>query len=606
MNFSAILYIVIIICMTIFIRCSTESYISTYDFVIIGAGSGGSVLANRLSEVAEWKILLIEAGKEEIFLTDVPLLAPIMQITDYNWGYRTEPKKGQHGYCLSMVDGRCNWPRGKAVGGTSVINFMIYTRGGKADYDKWEAYGNTGWGYDDILPYFLKSENNRLKYHDKRYHSSNGYLDVSDVPYVSRLRNPFLQSAKEFGYKINDYNAERLLGFSAIQANLRNGRRVSASKAFLDPIRQIRKNLRILTFARVVKILIEPETHRAIGVKFLDRNQKMHIVKAKREVLLCAGTLNSAQLLMLSGVGPRQHLKQLGIQVIEDLPVGYNLQDHVSMGALTFLVNDTVTIMESRLLTNPVNVFDYFIKGTGPFTVPGGAEALAFIDTKTFLERDNHQDETADYPDIELVLGIGALTGDLSGSMRHLFALTDDFDRQVFADHKGSDAFSIVPILMKPKSYGRVSLRSANPLDPPILEANYYEQQEDLDTMIRGIKAGIKVGMSQAFKHFNTTLLPMTFNGCDRFVFNTDEYWSCVARHISTTLGHFTGTCKMAPRTNGGVVDPRLRVYGVKSLRVIDASIMPEIIAGHTCAPTYMIGEKAADMIKEDWAVSTI
>ncbi|OXU20529.1 hypothetical protein TSAR_005556 [Trichomalopsis sarcophagae] len=608
MFFTAIL---VLIYATNFGRCglddtADEEDAGTYDFVIIGAGSGGSVLANRLSEVANWKILLVEAGKEEMFLTDIPLLAPILHITDYNWGYRTEPKSGKLGYCLSMTDGRCNWPRGKALGGTSVINFMIYTRGARADYDEWEAMGNPGWAYRDVLPYFLKSENSRLKYQDQRYHSLGGYLDVSNVPYVSRLRQPFLQSAKEFGYKFNDYNGESLMGFSPVQANLRFGRRVSASKAFLDPIVNRRKNLRISTFSRVTKILVNSETRRASAVKFIGiNNNKTYVARARREVLLCAGTLNSPQLLMLSGIGPKAHLESFGIKVLEDLPVGQNLQDHVSMSALTFLVNDSVTIIEPRLVMNPINTFDYLLKGSGPFTVPGGAEALAFIDTKSLLEnrKPGKGPSSANYPDIELVLGIGALTGDVSGSLRSLFGFSDDFERRVFSHYKGLDAFSIVPILMRPKSRGRVSLRSANPMEPPILEANYYERSEDLDTIVRGIKAAIKVASSRAFKRFNATLLPVAFPGCEHLQFASDDYWACVARHVSTTLGHFTSTCRMAPRAQGGVVDSRLRVYGIQGLRVVDASVMPEIIAGHTCAPTYMIGEKAADMIKQDWAV---
>ncbi|XP_058791714.1 glucose dehydrogenase [FAD, quinone]-like [Phymastichus coffea] len=579
----------------------------SYDFVIVGAGSGGSVLANRLSEIADWKVLLLEAGGEESWLTDVPLLAPLMQVSQYNWGYRTEPS-AERGYCLSMTDGRCNWPRGRALGGTSVINFMLYTRGARADYDAWQAAGNPGWSYDHLLGYFLKSENSRLSRQDAGYHARGGYLDVADVPYASRLREPFLRAAAELGYPLRDYNGRGILGFSPVQANLRGGRRVSASKAFLEPVTRgprRRRNLRVAARSRVTKVLLErrpPRSLRAVGVRYLGADGRPRVARARREVLLCAGALGSPQLLLLSGLGPRDQLDPLGIETLEDLPgVGRNLQDHVSMAALTFLVNDSVSIVESRLSSNPLYALDYILRGRGPLTVPGGAEALAFVDTRSLLA--GQSPPAKDYPDIELVLGAGALTGDMSGGLRSLLGLSEQFERGVFAGYRGRDAFSIVPILMRPKSRGRVSLRSADPLLPPRLEANYYQDPEDLATMVRGIKAALKVASTRAFRRFNSSLLPVAFPGCEGPRFASDDYWACVARHVSTTLGHFAGTCRMAPRRQGGVVDARLRVHGVEGLRVADASIMPEIVAGHTCAPTYMIGEKAADLVKQHWGV---
>ena len=249
-----------------------------YDFVVIGAGSGGSVLANRLTEIPEWEVLLLEAGKDEIFLTDIPLLAPAMHITAYNWGYKTEPglknSDGSGGYCLAMIEGRCNWPRGKAVGGTSVINFMIHARGQRTDYDNWAALGNPGWSYNEVLPYFIKSENS---YFDEdvrginksgRVHGYGGYLDVTTSPYVSPLIDPFLEAGEELGYATKDCNDESVEGFCVAQANLRRGRRVSASKAFLRPVR-FRKNLHLSKQSKVTKIVIDPTTKRVVGVEFL-------------------------------------------------------------------------------------------------------------------------------------------------------------------------------------------------------------------------------------------------------------------------------------------------------------------------------------------------
>lgn len=590
----------------------------SYDFVIIGAGSGGSVLANRLTENPNWTVLLLEAGGDESFLTDIPLMAAIWHITDYNWGYKSPPheewRNRNDGYCLSMKEGKCNWPRGKVLGGTSVINFMIYMRGDRRDYDSWSAQGNPGWSYEEVLPYFLKSENSKLSYQEDEYHGRGGYLDVTNPPFVSKLREPFLQSAEEMGYSVGDCNGQRLAGFCVVQANLRRGRRVSASKAFLNPI-MYRKNLHISKFSHVTKIIIDENNRVATGVEFMKNGQKYR-VRAKKEVLLSAGAFNSPQILMLSGIGPRDHLESLGINVLEDLPVGENLQDHISQSTLTFLVNDTVTIVESRVATNLVNTFNYLFKGTGPLTVPGGAEAIAFINTKNVFRNEMDGNRTwrsegdvrtntvvanEDVPDIELVLGLGALTGDTSGSLRSLFGVTDEFYQRVFKDYEGQDAFSIVPVLLQPKSKGRVQLRSTNPFDWPIIEANYFQEEDDLDTMVRGIKEAIKLASSRPFKKFNTTLFPRKYPGCENLAFNSDKYWACFARHATVSLGHFTGTCKMAPRQNFGVVDSKLNVYGIRNLRVVDASIMPTITRGHTNAPIIMIGEKASDFIKEKW-----
>ncbi|XP_070155098.1 glucose dehydrogenase [FAD, quinone] [Polyergus mexicanus] len=609
----------------------TLDHTLSFDFLVIGAGSAGSVLANRLTENPDWNVLVLEQGNDEIFLTDIPLLAPILHITDYARVYRSEPRpqdaNGHGGYCLSMNEGRCNIVSGKVVGGTSVVNFMIYSRGSPIDYDASWAFDNPGWSYEDVLPYFIKSERCKLIDKNARYHGYDGYLDVTNPPYATPLKERFLKAGQELGYDLVDYNSDRLIGFSTVQTTIRNGHRVSASKAFLRPILH-RTNFYLSKLSTVTKIVINPKTKTVVGVEFV-KNRKTYFVSATKEIILCAGALSSPQLLMLSGIGPKNHLSSLYIPVIEDLPVGFNLQDHVSMSALTFLVNESVAIVEQRLGSSPASFLEYLIQGTGPLTIPAGAEALAFINTKAHLSKTRRRESKLksiiqgvnvrgnserqyglngnglltedDYPDIELLLGASSLAGDISGSYRSLLGLSEDFRKEVFGDYDGLDAFTIVPVLLRPKSRGRLTLRSTDPLDSPIIDVNYYDHEDDLNTMVQAIKIAIEVASTRAFKRYNATLLPVPFPGCRHVAFKSDPYWACVARHVSTTIAHYSGTCKMSTRRNLGVVDHRLRVHGIGGLRVADASIMPTIIAGHTTAPAYMIAEKASDMIKEDW-----
>lgn len=455
----------------------TNNFKKEYDFIIVGAGSGGSVLANRLTEIPEWSVLLLEAGREEILLTDVPLLVSYIIGTDYNWGYRTEK---QDGICMAMKNGRCHWPRGRAMGGTSVINYMVYTRGYKDDYDNWERLGNYGWSFRDVLPYFLKSEDvgvDELK--NSTYHSTGGYLKVREAGWKSPIASTFIEASKQLGYRFMDSGNFDDFGCSYVLANIDHGARCSASKAFLRPIRR-RKNLFVAKEARVTKILIDEVRRRAIGVEFI-KHRKRYSVRANKEVILSAGTLNSPQLLMLSGIGPKDHLQQLAIPVVQDLKVGYNLHDHVSMAGLVFMVNDTVTIVEERY-RNPKYVLDYLLNGSGPYTIPGGAEAVLFTKTNP---NNNDNDKL---PDIELVFGPGALTGDSGGSLKEMLSLNDTFFNQVYSRYSGEDAWSLVPVLLQPRSRGYMKLRSKNPFHPPLFYPNYFQDERDLITMIEGIQ----------------------------------------------------------------------------------------------------------------------
>jgi choline dehydrogenase-like flavoprotein len=308
-------------------------------------GSAGAVVANRLTENPKVSVLLLEAGPDENEVTDVPSFSAYLQLSNFDYSYKTEP---QSRACLGMVNNRCNWPRGKVLGGSSVLNYMIYVRGNKNDFDHWGNLGNTGWDYKSVLPYFLKSEDNRNPYLARSpYHATGGYLTVQEAPWHTPLVAAFVEAGTELGYENRDINGERQSGYMIAQGTIRRGSRCSTAKAFIRPIR-LRPNFHLALNAFVTKIEIDPHTKRAWGVEFVRHNRKQ-VIRARREVILSAGAINSPQILMLSGIGPRDHLQAMNIPVIQDLPVGNNLMDHLGFGGLTFIVDKPVAILQNRL-----------------------------------------------------------------------------------------------------------------------------------------------------------------------------------------------------------------------------------------------------------------
>ncbi|XP_025405336.1 glucose dehydrogenase [FAD, quinone]-like [Sipha flava] len=348
-----------------------------YDFIVVGAGSAGAVVANRLSEMRNWTVLLLEAGGDETEISDVPSFVGYLQLSDLDWQYKTAPPSSDNPYCLAMVHDRCNWPRGKVLGGSSVLNAMVYVRGNRRDYDQWAKAGNPGWSYKDVLPYFLKSEDNRNPYLSRtEYHARGGYLTVSEAPWRTPLALAFIEAGQELGYENRDINGRYQNGFMFTQTTTRRGSRCSTAKAFLRPIR-LRPNIHVSMHSQVTRVLFENTGNdpRATGIVYL-RNGKRRMVAARKEVVLAAGAIGSPQLLMVSGVGPADHLTELGIKpVVRDLKVGHNLQDHVGLGGLTFLIDDPITFKKSRFTNAPV-ALDYIMNERGPLT-SSGVEGLA-------------------------------------------------------------------------------------------------------------------------------------------------------------------------------------------------------------------------------------
>ncbi|ELU00236.1 hypothetical protein CAPTEDRAFT_169911 [Capitella teleta] len=558
------------------------------SFPSVGAGSAGCVLANRLSEDGSAQVLLLEAGDEETkySLLDIPLTSFDHQMSEQDWAYLTEP---QENASLSFKDRQVAWPRGKSLGGTSNLNFMLYVRGSPHDYNGWAEQGSKGWAYENVLPYFIKSENNEnTKFSRTDFHGKDGPLTVTDMAFTP-LADAFVRAGKELGHKQTDVNSDAQLGVSHSQATIKAGNRWSTVKAFLRPAMK-RLNLHVATKSHVTKINFKNK--RAIGVEF-KRNGTIYSVRAKREVILAAGAVGSPQLLMLSGVGPKDHLDEMGIPLVTDLPVGLNLQDHL-MVPTQWRLSSPVAIYEKKA-KSLWSLFDHLIFGQGILST-SGVEGVGFF-------KSEYQPLNASEPFIQLHLMASLAGSGMSTESNKRFQnkirIPGKVFKALFGDNKDKEGFQLLTVLLHSDSRGFIKLKSTDPFQHPIIDPKYLSDPLDAKILLEGVRLARKFGSTKVFKLFGAQPIDKVHPKCTEMEYDSDAYWLCYIREMASTLYHPAGTCKMGKAGDpSAVVDPHLRVHGLRSLRVVDASIMPRIPSGNLNAPTIMIAEKGSDLIR--------
>ncbi|CAG9829754.1 unnamed protein product [Diabrotica balteata] len=556
----------------------------SYDFIVIGGGVTGSVIASRLSERKDFKVLVLEAGNfTDNGIIQFPGLSEYSISSSYNWAYKSIP---QTTACLGLENKICDIPRGRGIGGTSLINGLVSSRGNPDDYNTWaKILNDNSWNYSKVLPYFKKSENfhwtNKKAPVDFKYHGTNGLLNVQyKVPNVI-YNDIFFDANKELGSHIIDYNSNRQEGTSIFQLFNKNGKRQDIGTAFIIPFLN-RTNLKVLTQSYVIKIEISKRTKIAKSVLFT-KGGYTYRVKAKKEVILSAGAIASPQILMLSGVGPKKHLKDIKIPLIKNLEVGTRLRDHLY---IKLLFSGNITLPKQNIKEQ---LQDY-LKGSGTLTAVTYTQAVAFHETKNRTRKG--------IPNVEIFMDVSHKPS----PVKNVSLLEDSINEVLWSNN--TLGLSLIAIHTDPKSTGTLRLKSSSPFDYPLINPNLLSDSKnnDIDELYQSIQLMFKLSETKAFQSIKLKYMSKSLPVCSHLKYKSKEYWYCFLRQMTTTAFHPMSTCPMgrSPK-QGAVVDSNLKVFGIRRLRVADASVFPISTTGHPCVPCIMIGEKISDYIKSHY-----
>ncbi|XP_012288644.1 glucose dehydrogenase [FAD, quinone] isoform X2 [Orussus abietinus] len=527
---------------------SSHENLPKYDYIVVGAGSAGAVLATRLNEMG-FRILLLEAGGTSPYFTDIPVLAPFLQRSVYDWQHATVPQKHA---CKGLINNQSLWSMGKVIGGSSKLNYMLYVEGHPLDYEDW---------FPDYKDFTAEKMN---------------LQDVNDIQWYTELSDAVLKGITELNKYICNINKNVATGFMKAQVTIKNGERQGTDKILRNTNRP---GLTIFSHSHVNKVIFKSK--KAVGIEYTKFGKRMQAY-ADQGVILSAGAIGSPKLLMLSGIGPKEHLESLNIKVINDLPVGQNLMDHIVTGLDLVTLNTTLSLSLPNLL-NPMSAIHYYLFRQGPWT-SAGVEVLGTLYS---------QKNKSTAPDLQFMVMPLGISQDNGIFLKRIMGITDRVYEEYFAPLSHKTAVTILPVLLHPKSKGEIKLRSNNPFDQPIINPKYLSNNDDVYTLINGIQFIKQLINTNAMQALGASLYKKHFPGCEDKTFDSMAYWNCYIRHLTLSSYHPAGTCRI-----NTVVDKSFKVLGTRNLFVVDASVFPKLPSGNINAAVMMIAEKASSLFK--------